>query len=124
MSVVQPSSTGNEITARAELEVQASDPIEAEPTGITRNDELGRYEIRHDGIVAGVLWFEADGATRVFTRVEVEPELREQGMAGRLVEQALEDARADGVRVVPQCPYVRHWLGKHPEFGDLVQRDR
>jgi predicted GNAT family acetyltransferase len=45
---------------------------------------------------------------------------REQGIAGRLVETALEYARERNMRIIPSCPYVAWWLRQHPEHAELV----
>jgi uncharacterized protein len=29
--------------------------------------------------------------------------------------------RAEGLKVVPACPFVKAWIGKHPEYKDLLQ---
>jgi predicted GNAT family acetyltransferase len=31
----------------------------------------------------------------------------------------LEAARADGLHVVPICPFIAAWMKKHPEYDDL-----
>ena len=46
--------------------------------------------------------------------------LRGRGIASRLVQGALESARAAGLKVVPRCPFVSAYIAKHPEFGDLL----
>jgi predicted GNAT family acetyltransferase len=51
---------------------------------------------------------------------EVSPALRGRGVAEALAEAAFAYARANGMRVVPTCPYVKRWLTKHPEQRDLV----
>uniref|UniRef100_UPI00118059C0 GNAT family N-acetyltransferase n=1 Tax=Streptomyces sp. NRRL B-24572 TaxID=1962156 RepID=UPI00118059C0 len=43
-----------------------------------------------------------------------------QGLAAILVEQALTDVRASGMRIVPVCPYVAKFLKKHEEFADIT----
>ncbi len=45
---------------------------------------------------------------------------RGKGVAGQLVEAALEYARAEGLRVIPTCWYVGQWIDQHPEHKDLV----
>ena len=91
-----------------------------DPTGITRNDELGRYELSEDGIVAAVLDFRDEAGVRIFTHVEVEPRLRGAGVAGRLVEAALEETRDQGLSIRPLCPYVRSYVEEHPEWASLL----
>ena len=30
--------------------------------------------------------------------------------------------RSQGATVVPQCPFVRGWIERHPDYADLVAR--
>jgi predicted GNAT family acetyltransferase len=45
---------------------------------------------------------------------------RGKGVAARLVEAAAEYARREGLRIIPSCWYVAHWLRQHPEHADLL----
>jgi uncharacterized protein len=54
------------------------------------------------------------------THTEVPPALEGRGIAARLVQAALEHARAEGLRVKPACSYVRTYLKRHPEYQDLL----
>ena len=45
---------------------------------------------------------------------------RGRGVAARLVEAAVQYARAEGLRIIPSCWYVAQWLRHHPEHADLV----
>ena len=36
---------------------------------------------------------------------------------------SLEAARADGLKVVPLCPFIAAWMKKHPEYDDLRLSD-
>lgn len=55
-----------------------------------------------------------------FHHTEVPPALRGRGIASRLIRGALEQVRARGLKVVPRCDFVRHFIGTHPEFQDLL----
>jgi predicted GNAT family acetyltransferase len=46
--------------------------------------------------------------------------LRGRGIASAIVRQALDHARGEGYRVIPSCWFVRDFLVKHPEYGDLT----
>jgi hypothetical protein len=50
----------------------------------------------------------------------VPPVLRGQGIASRLTRGVLEAARAQGLKVVPGCSFVAAFMGRHPEFNDLL----
>jgi predicted GNAT family acetyltransferase len=55
-----------------------------------------------------------------FTHTEVPPELNGRGIGSTLVRGALEQVRFRGLKVVPKCPFVAAYMGKHPEFNDLL----
>lgn len=58
----------------------------------------------------------------VLVHTEVAPAVEGRGVGSRLVSAALDDIRARGLRLVPICPFVRAYLGRHPEHGDLLAR--
>lgn len=45
--------------------------------------------------------------------------LRGNGIATRLVERLIADARAEKFTVVPLCPFVAALFEQHPEWHDL-----
>ncbi|MFF4959983.1 GNAT family N-acetyltransferase [Streptomyces sp. NPDC001222] len=87
---------------------------------VERADARHRYEILVDGKRAGLTAYRDHGAQRVFYHTEVDEAFAGQGLAGRLVEEALTDVRAQGKRIVPVCPYVAKFLKKHEEFSDIT----
>jgi len=46
--------------------------------------------------------------------------LARRGIASQLIEGALALIRADGREVIAGCGFVVDYLGKHPEYGDMV----
>jgi len=36
------------------------------------------------------------------------------------VQGALDQVRASGLKLIPQCPFVKAWIEKHPDYQDLV----
>jgi hypothetical protein len=89
---------------------------------ISRNDEGDHGEYRahvpgspHEGRLT---WVAKDGA-RVANHTFVPAPLRGQRIAAMLVEALVEDARAQGFSIVPQCPYVEAAFKRHPEWTDL-----
>jgi hypothetical protein len=60
------------------------------------------------------------GGSVCFDHTFVPDEFRGQGVAAALVREALEEARRRHWRIVPQCSCVAAFLGRHPEFADLV----
>jgi uncharacterized protein len=43
-----------------------------------------------------------------------------QGVGGAIARYALDDARARGLQVRALCPFIRGWMGRHPEYSDLL----
>jgi uncharacterized protein len=82
-----------------------------------------RYELRVDGSVMGEVSYRDGPGIITLVHTKVAPELEGQGLGGRLVTGALEDIRARGLRLVPVCPFVVSYLGRHPEYADLVVPD-
>lgn len=50
---------------------------------------------------------------------ETPPALRGQGIATRLVERLVADARREGFRILPTCPFVRALFDNRPDWSDL-----
>ena len=82
--------------------------------------EAARYEIRDGDKVLGFVAYQRRGDTVVFTHTEVDPDAGESGLGSTLVRAALDDVRAQGGSVVPQCSFVHGWIDRHQEYADLV----
>ena len=82
--------------------------------------DADRYEIRDGDRVLGIAAYQRRGDTVVFTHTEVDPDAGESALGSRLVRGALDDVRARGLSVEAQCPFVRGWIERHAEYGDLV----
>ena len=58
--------------------------------------------------------------TYVFDHTVVADQHEGQGIGSRLALGVVEFARAQGVRVVPQCTFIRAYLRDHPEAQDVL----
>lgn len=87
---------------------------------VRRVDERHRYEILVAEQRAGLTAYRDRDDRRVFFHTEIDDAHAGQGLASVLVEQALTDVRAAGMRIVPVCPYVAKFLTKHQEFADIT----
>jgi predicted GNAT family acetyltransferase len=89
-------------------------------TGQVRNNEAEhRYELEVDGQLA-IAEYRLRPGRISFTHTEVPDALEGRGIGKRLVKAALDDARAQGLKVVPICPFVKHYIDTHPEEQDLL----
>ncbi|GAY11605.1 GNAT family N-acetyltransferase [Pseudonocardia sp. N23] len=79
-----------------------------------------RFEILVDDEVAGRAHYRLHDGVMVFTHTEVEDRFGGRGLGGALARGALDAARARGLRVSPDCPFVKSWIEKHPEYADLL----
>ncbi len=86
---------------------------------VRHNAERSRYEIELEG---GTVFsqYVRDGDTLIVVHTVTPPALRGQGLAGRVVEAMLADARRQGLKIEPQCSYIVAYFEKHPEQSDLL----
>ena len=94
--------------------------MSTETIEVTDVADRGRYEVTVDGTVAGYCDHHERDGVMVLPHTVVDPRYRGRGLAGRLVRRALDDARAQGLSVAPQCWYVAQYIGEHPDDLDLV----
>jgi len=88
---------------------------------IINNKARHRFELEVEGHLA-TEHYRLDGDVITFEHTEVPPELAGKGVGGRLVQGALDQVRAAGLKLIPQCPFVKGWIEKHPEYADLVKK--
>jgi len=67
----------------------------------------------------GYVDYEQAGDVMTITHTIVPPAIGGRGIAGALVQAALDHARSAGHTVVPSCSYADDWMRKHPEYEDL-----
>lgn len=90
-------------------------------TQVRHLPEQSRYELALDGGTAYAT-YHRQGDIAVIDHTVTPPELRGQGIAGRLVKGMLADMRAQGLKVVPACSFVAVYFRRHPEERDLLAR--
>ena len=87
---------------------------------VANNSDNSRYEISVDGRLAGFTEYVDKGDILVFPHTQLFDEFAGQGLGAILVTGALDDVRANGRLIRADCTYVRRFLGKHPEYKDLI----
>ena len=90
---------------------------------ITREEEpaRGRYVARLDGFdgEAELTFTRPNPALVVADHTGTPVPMRGHGVATALVERLIQDARREGFRIEPVCPFVAAQFDKHPEWADL-----
>jgi len=83
--------------------------------------DSGRFEALVEGLRCEADYVRS-GSTVTFTHTGVPGALQGRGIAAHLVQAALAWARAEGLKVVPACSYVRVYMQRHPDTQDLLAR--
>ena len=87
---------------------------------VSNNAAQHRFELEVDGHIAAA-YYERSGDVITFEHTEVPAELGGKGVGSKLVKGALDQVRAEGLSVVPQCPFVKAWIEKHPDYSNLLK---
>lgn len=90
---------------------------------VTRNEAENTFEVQIDGHLSKLDYFQ-DDKNFVITHVGVYPEFRGQGVAGKIMEAALEYAKQHSLRVVPMCSYAATYIRKNPQYRELTNQER
>ena len=88
---------------------------------VVNNPAQHRYELVVDGHLAATYYKVSDGVI-TFIHTDVPKELGGKGVGSQLVKGALDQVRADGLKVIPQCPFVKAYIDKNPDYADLLKR--
>ena len=87
---------------------------------IVNNRARERYELAVDGHIAAT-YYKIEGKVITFVHTEVPPELGGKGIGSKLIRGALDQVRADGLKVVAQCPFVKAFIDKNADYQDLLK---
>lgn len=107
-----------------------SDPSVDNPQFIEHDGYIG-MTVDDTGAIAGREVYrdhETSNGTkqRVFIETVVDEDYRGHGLAGKLVQYALDTALDEGYRLVAICPYVKSWIEKSddPRYADASDTAR
>ncbi|MBF9029195.1 N-acetyltransferase [Rhodobacterales bacterium HKCCE3408] len=91
--------------------------------GIVREhgQSKGRYVLRENGAEAELTYSILSPTMIIADHTGVPDEMRGSGAGLRLVKRLVADARAEGVTIVPLCPFVKSQYRRHPEWADVFQ---
>ena len=80
----------------------------------------GRYFITLSPDAEAEMTFrKGDNNTIIIDHTGVPPAFEGRGIAAKLVNKAIEDARKQGFKINPVCSYVVAQFRRHPEWADL-----
>ena len=70
----------------------------------------------------GVCTFSEEDQIWTIEHTYVDPPYRDRGIADRLVEKVVTEAKSREKKVVPVCSYAAEWFEAHSEYKRLLQR--
>lgn len=98
------------------------DGLVSDTPRITDAQSSARLELTADGHLAELL-YRRNGNRLVLLHTSVPAELEGRGIGGQLVSAAVDKAAADGLIIVPLCPFARDWLERHPDVAARARVD-
>lgn len=81
----------------------------------------GRYTVTVNGDEAEMTYSRAGKSRIIIDHTGVPDSMRGLGVGKQLVEAAVKDARTEGFKIIPLCPFAKATLEKHAEWHDVVQ---
>jgi len=85
---------------------------------VSDNSAMSRFEMTCGDAIAFVEYRRA-GDRVVLTHTEVPEALSGQGVGSKLVAGVLDCIRAQGMKVVAQCDFVKAFIRRHPGYQSL-----
>lgn len=80
----------------------------------------GRYVYRAEGHEAEMTFSKVGTSQMIIDHTGVPDAFRGQGVGLELVTRAVEDARRNGVKIRPLCPFAAAQFRRHPEWSDVL----
>lgn len=82
----------------------------------------GAYQAKVAGAEhpAELTWRSRSDGARIVDHTFVPPQARGRGLAKQLVEAIIADARREGFKIVPVCPYVVEGFNRNPDWHDVL----
>jgi hypothetical protein len=85
---------------------------------IVHNEAAHQFEIPNE-LGPVLLRYVKRGDVLDLVHTEVDEQFEGRGYASALARTALDYARANNLKVIATCPFVRKYLERHPEYADL-----
>ena len=79
----------------------------------------GRYVLIQDGQEADLTYSIASPTLIIADHTGVPDGLRGTGAGLALADRLIADARAEGVKIVPLCPFINRMRARHPDWADV-----
>ena len=74
-----------------------------------------------DGHESEMTYSRASPTLIIIDHTAVHEALRGRGVGPTLVRRAVEDARREGFRIIPLCPFAKAQFERHPDWADVLK---
>jgi len=100
--------------------------MSVDPTAITleETDTKGRYAFSEGGHTAEMTFSKAGATLIIIDHTEVPDAFRGEGVGLALFTRAVADARADGRKILPLCPFAAAQFRRHTDWADVLNAPR
>jgi hypothetical protein len=80
----------------------------------------GRWTVTVDGHEAEMTYSRASPVLIIIDHTGVPDALRGRGVGQALLLRGVEDARREGFKIIPLCPFAKTQFERHPEWRDVL----
>jgi uncharacterized protein len=84
--------------------------------------QRGAFFIERGGKRLAEMTFSVGGVIAIIDHTDVDDALRGTGAGARLVKAAVEWARAEGMQLMPLCPFAKSVFDKTPDYADVLKK--
>lgn len=79
------------------------------------------FYVNFDNTQCALKYDVAEEGVLNFRSTYVPEAYRQQGIAGKIVKEGLEYAKANNYKIIPSCSFVKAFIKRHPEYAELIK---
>jgi predicted GNAT family acetyltransferase len=111
---------GTAVPSRSPLASDVDTPSSESEGDIVISSDATTFRATLDGQEVARMHIVRDGSRVTLTSTEVDPAVRERGIATAFIADVLDHLRDEGATIVVECPQVAAFIAANPEYADLV----
>jgi uncharacterized protein len=85
-----------------------------------RSDHRGAFVMERDGKRLAEMTYTVAGSRVIIDHTDIDDALRGTGAGRKLVDAAVQWARAEKVKIIPLCPFAKSVFDKTPAYSDVL----
>lgn len=89
---------------------------------VVDNKEKNRFEAEIEGYQA-IIEYAVKPNILILEHIEVDERLSGRGVASEMTESVLLEIELRGLKVVPECPFIKGYIEKHPEWKSILAKE-